>query len=1442
MITGDLKTCDFKCANFLYENDTCLDTCPSPYSQVIQGVEKYCKAPCDINSFYYQNGTCGSSCSSPFTQIVSGNLKYCNFPCTGTTFLNWQGTACQSTCTLPFQQLIQGYERYCLKPCGGSSYYYSNGTCLSNCNYPFEASGQGSWSQCNFKCSGSDFLYENDTCLGGCDAPYVQVIQGLERYCKKPCSSGAYLYENGTCKAGCDSPFVALSIGGVDYCNFECAGANSFYNWLDTCQSGCISPFIQVLQGVERYCQKPCQGDDYFYQNSTCLVGCESPFVEDEIGGYKACSFPCQNGQFLAWDNTCQAGCNQPFIQEVKGVEKYCNSPCMTSDYLYENVTCMASCAPNFFEVDVRSIKYCNFTCYDDGFMYWNETCQSVCEAPLVQVIKGVEKYCEAPCFEGEFRYENGTCSACCDAPYVKGNNGDFDTCEKPCSGNNEFLYWNGSCAEGCPVSFQQDVDSVKTCLFHCDGGFYHYWNDTCSSTCDAPLTVVYAQQGYEYCEQPCQEGKYLYQNGSCLAECNYQIIIDENGVSKCTYPCDTGEYLYQNATCKSNCPRPYGSLTTYDGLLLCNSPCDSDEYYRQELDSCVSHCSFPLTIRQEGILNICENLPNNGTNSNTTDPDTPSTENNNTIISLSEKLAQLGESFTALASAASDASSFLRPNDPNSAFMISAAKSTKHVKLLNLSLYQEETQRILEENDESSSSGFSLTGMFTYKMPKSLKNQFESQPLPEALQGKVFHTSFLVNLWESLTSFLSLIVLGVFFVACEFIAKKAKRPVLTTIMRKLRNLTEWNFLLSIFLNCYDDITLYTIIELTTLKLNTFPALVSFLVCLVTCSIGVYVLYKVIRITVDSLKINKQVADEKERAKTEDEFCKKYSNYQVVYVGYQNSSFLKQAFLLFFVGKIIVSYVIIGCLYNHPVVQTSLLTVLSLLMIFYLLKEKPTYDKFHLLVLVLFEIFGLIANICMVSLAVLVSKGSTNIPIQENLSKTILICSLANDLSASLVLWAYILMAIYAAIKKTKEPGVEAKTAWLNVLVTPYQLPGMELYEEEETMVTESDDPEKGLKPRRRRRIRPSRRRVHRKVGPVISLVNNTKQESEIGNILFHDETMVNHSKLSLKKKPSFPSNASGRGQNFIQMESYILGSDNEIQEHDTMAILSPFSVENSRAGGGSAGSSPESISSPSQRLLLKSFEATTSHSRQRKAGLTRPRGQQKPAIVALDKYIPSVIIEESSPVFKNTENDTPLCKRKPLEAMLRAVESSGPRENVLLRSRGLNRPMREQIAEDVVNLEDGKTEELVYKDEEEDNNTDGSLNTFSKMVRTWKQRNYEKEGGLRSTAASIVNDLGVSIDDEKLSREGSGSRRGGVERLVRSGKRSVTGNDKNCHTERDQGRQNPVRGGSGSYTQRGYDLIVNDIGSGDEMIIEDIKERPRSLANVFRRPRNPQS
>jgi len=1224
---------------YLFYDNTCISSCSSPLVPTTTGSFSTCALPCGTSGFYLSNGTCATSCPSPFTSVTTNGVQYCNFPCSGSNFYYPDGS-CQTSCSSPFTQVIKGVESYCQSPCASNEVYFSNSTCGSSCPSPFTSTTTNGVQYCNFPCT-YWFWNWNSNCQPSCNSPLVKVLKGVERYCELPCPSGQWYYENATCASSCDYPFTQVTgADGVSYCNFMCSGTTSLDS-SGNCQSSCSSPYTLVTKGVERYCELLCVDPSFLYQNNSCGSSCSAPFVQLPVPAVSVtyCNFPCDSTSstpYLNWNTECQASCNSPLVIITQGTETYCELPCgSASYYLYQNDTCKLDCPHPFTQNSDYNgdLKYCDFPCTGTSFLYWDDTCRSDCDHTWTQKIDGYERYCIFPCDSSSFFYPNHTCQSTCPTPYTKFINGSERYCNAPCSGT-DYYYWDTTCQSSCPTSFQYDQNGVSSCSFHCSQTEFLYWNQTCQTACESPLKTIIDAEGYQTCSLPCSSGDYLYPNGSCISSCDYQITQDNNGVNYCTFPCAQYEYLYPNVTCSNTCNSPYLPETSPDSFLLCESPCADDEYYRLETELCVSHCSAPLVVRQDGVLQICMNVPTNPSTNNTNN-DTDSNP------SIGDQLLQLGESATELANKAAAASAYLRPTDMNSVFMLSLSKTLKYIQYVNVTL-PEAIRDNFKQN--SNSSQFSLTSFMTYKMPQKLKENFSSGTVPTAFASTVLHTSYLVNQWEALSSFFILILVAIIFLILSRVVKKTENKFLVALFQRFKTITRWNFVLFLFFNSFDNMTFFLILELRNLQLDTFYGIVSLVSAIAVTLAAIFILIKTFLICREHMKLRTKVFDI--NSKEFDDFHEKNEPYQVLYAGFQDTSFMKQAYLFFVTLKIILCYIIVACLYSHPLIQAILLTILSLLMIAYVAKERPTHDRFHLVVILFFEIIGLLVNACLMVIAVLDNRNEGDTPMRNRVTGVVVISLTTVDLASSLFMWVYLCIGVHSAYKMSRKEGVENKTAWLNVIVIPYRSPGMDFCDE---TMDESYDLEEGpkmnVKPNKRRRIRVPRRRP-RKVHPT---------SFGTGITAFSENTLVIQSSTKSTKEliptetQDFKSNLRQLFKvNVVQLESELKSFDGGYSEPESQEITSAlqFPVKAlSITSTNNTGTSPSP--SPMKKDLAKQFNfgsPTVGSPVQRSRNLLR---NSKPSSKQSNQTndVPTIITEEPlSAIRKETPYAT---KRK---------------------------------------------------------------------------------------------------------------------------------------------------------------------------------------------------
>ena len=119
-------------------------------------------------------------------------------------------------------------------------------------------------------------------------------------------------------------------------------------------------------------------------------------------------------------------------------------------------------------------------------------------------------------------------------------------------------------------------------------------------------------------------------------------------------------------------------------------------------------------------------------------------------------------------------------------------------------------------------------------------------------------------------------------------------------------------------------------------------------------------------------------------------------------------------------------YLLVGLLYMYPLVQTTFFFSMSLLTLLYLFVKRPIQDRLNFVVILVNEYLIFIVN----------------------MGTMTLVANTAINTCSSVFTWVYIVYAMWVAFQNSRRLDLNGKTTWINVLVSPYQNPGMDFHEE----------------------------------------------------------------------------------------------------------------------------------------------------------------------------------------------------------------------------------------------------------------------------------------------------------------------------------------------------------------------------------------------------------
>jgi len=463
---------------YRYENGSCIESCPFPFTEEIRDQELFCMRPCPEGYFDTLKSTCVSTCDPAYI-ILYDTILFCERPdshppgCDKGWYFKYENGSCLLECPYPYDQEFYRAKSFCNKPCGEENYFtkgeacietcdqeyirfednvlfcddpdfansthkcdyvweykFPNGSCIGYCPYPYTSRWYQKQYYCNLPCEDGQFFdTANEVCLDSCDAAYIRVIGDISMCDQFNNNSNScpnysdFKYHNGSCLPFCESPYRIMWDDGY-LCVPDCGG-NYFNTWVERCMTYC-RPEYAYSEGEIVYCDEPPQtnnsnGCDFSYErrfpNGSCLMTCPSPYIGEYRDGSEFCYPPCYGNYFVESAGICVDDCEEGFSREEDSI-LYCERP-------------IASNCTIDYNADGSKTTDClvsNGVCPPGSFLFDDWSCSEVCPAEFTAYLNAS---CVFPCGEEAALYPDGTCGSFCRNGYSKRWEGSFRFCDE---------------------------------------------------------------------------------------------------------------------------------------------------------------------------------------------------------------------------------------------------------------------------------------------------------------------------------------------------------------------------------------------------------------------------------------------------------------------------------------------------------------------------------------------------------------------------------------------------------------------------------------------------------------------------------------------------------------------------------------------------------------------------------------------------------------------------------------------------------------------------------------------------------------------------------------------------------------------------------------------------------------------------------------------------
>ena len=346
-------------------------------------------------------------------------------------------------------------------------------------------------------------------------------------------------------------------------------------------------------------------------------------------------------------------------------------------------------------------------------------------------------------------------------------------------------------------------------------------------------------------------------------------------------------------------------------------------------------------------------------------------------------------------------------------------AKALQYSRFINVTSYSASLQTVFKE--APATAGFLP---FSPKIPAAFENGHQDHQLPYKFRLYHLHSSYVVNFWKDLMSLAIAFAITTLLVLFEYLFSKInKQSKIYLTITKLRNSFLSFFLLQLHL-ISGDVWLYFSLQMITTKSYSTSFDGSFIACLVfvIVSLLMLIIHGIILLKYQALKKQATLVNS-ESSNALLEFTNKYKTFQFFTQNYKDHSLYSQAFLLFFIIRIILTSCIIGFLWNYPLFQAVLLTTMSTLMIVYILIVRPFKTFLEFIQQLLYEVILGLINIGILLIANMESNKYTSDDLVDNVSSLIFMCNLFMKVLPMISMLVTVILLIYHKLKTTKKSG-----------------------------------------------------------------------------------------------------------------------------------------------------------------------------------------------------------------------------------------------------------------------------------------------------------------------------------------------------------------------------------------------------------------------------------
>ena len=309
--------------------------------------------------------------------------------------------------------------------------------------------------------------------------------------------------------------------------------------------------------------------------------------------------------------------------------------------------------------------------------------------------------------------------------------------------------------------------------------------------------------------------------------------------------------------------------------------------------------------------------------------------------------------------------------------------------------------------------------------LPYAIQKRIPSVSLPYMFEDYELEAPFLSNFWPNLFAIMIAFAIFLTLIALQKTISKHSQNRLARFINKCY-FAALNFLIVQIYCSMDEITLFLILQMKFLSFESVFSYLSLLLSLFFTAIGLSSIGVHVWIIKKYQAIKNQSKGKNKKGVRI--FLKKFEGLSLLFQDFKDTTFLHQSYLLIFIIRNIFANVLLGLLYEHPMVQTTFFVIFSILLLSYIIIKKPFIERMDLLEQIFYESIILATNISVFIMCIKQGNG-TLAEAKEPLGKGIITMSLICNIGALSLVIIRLLALFYTTIKLWRNKKLNKKVA-----------------------------------------------------------------------------------------------------------------------------------------------------------------------------------------------------------------------------------------------------------------------------------------------------------------------------------------------------------------------------------------------------------------------------